>query len=212
MSKSYLIIICIFLSACGTKPISQKVRNDFTLRFEGRDTELAAKIRIDGYYVMKVQSTSNKTLDVNIMLFKDGTFAKSFQILKTTENDARPFFGENFHNETSYWGIYQLNGDTIITQYISRASWMAPWDSREEWFLIIDSTSLQSIFAKPIGFEVSKDLLKTHWHNRDRYSPSLFVPSDTLPPSDNWLKEEKWLWRNEKDWEEYMRRKRPHLR
>lgn len=207
MSKFYLIIICIFLSACGTKPISQQVQNDFTLRFEGRDIGLAEKIRIDGYYVMKVESTSNRTIDVNMIFFKDGTFASSFYIPKTTNNEIRPFFGENFHNEVSYWGIYQLNGDTITTQYISRASWMAPWDSREEWFFIIDSISLQSIFAKPIGFEVSQDLLETRWHNRGRFSPARFVPTDTLPPSDNWLKEEKWLWRNENDWEEYMRRK-----
>lgn len=35
-------------------------------------------------------------------------------------------------------------------------------------------------------------------------SPLHFTPADTLPSSDNWLKENKWIWRNESDWKNYM--------
>lgn len=97
----FIIFILTLVSACSTKPISQQVRNDFTLRFEGRDIGLAEKIRIDGIYVMKVESTSNRTIDVNMIFFKDGTFASSFYIPKTTNNEIRTFSGENFHNEVS---------------------------------------------------------------------------------------------------------------
>jgi hypothetical protein len=31
-----------------------------------------------------------------------------------------------------------------------------------------------------------------------------FMPADSLPSSDCWLKEEKWIWRNEQDWKNYM--------
>ncbi|MCL1942101.1 MAG: hypothetical protein FWF54_00925, partial [Candidatus Azobacteroides sp.] len=33
-----------------------------------------------------------------------------------------------------------------------------------------------------------------------------FIPADSLPSSDCWLKEEKWIWRNEFDWKDYMER------
>ena len=33
-----------------------------------------------------------------------------------------------------------------------------------------------------------------------------FTPADSLPSSDCWLKEEKWIWRNEQDWKDYMER------
>jgi hypothetical protein len=81
---------------------------------------------------------------------------------------------------------------------------MAPWLGMEMWYLIIDSKTIQPIFSQPIGFDVSPELLESRWHDLWRFTPARFVPTDTLSPSDNWLKGEKWLWRNGKDWEEYM--------
>jgi hypothetical protein len=34
--------------------------------------------------------------------------------------------------------------------------------------------------------------------------PLYFSPADSLPSSDCWLKEEKWIWRHESDWKAYM--------
>lgn len=33
-----------------------------------------------------------------------------------------------------------------------------------------------------------------------------YTTIDSLPPSDNWLKEKKWIWRNESDWKDYKRK------
>ena len=36
------------------------------------------------------------------------------------------------------------------------------------------------------------------------YSPVRFMKADSIPPPNCWLKEEKWLWKNESDWVKYM--------
>jgi len=43
--------------------------------------------------------------------------------------------------------------------------------------------------------------IKSAWLN---LNPVHLTPLDVLPPSDNWLKENKWIWRNESDWKAYM--------
>ena len=73
----------------------------------------------------------------------------------------------------------------------------------EERYKIVDRETLQRISYK--------GLLKADESSNDIYGTRVndtfhFTPADSLPSSDNWLKENKWIWRNESDWKAYMER------
>jgi hypothetical protein len=206
-----LILFIIHLTGCGGhKPIPTRIKNEFTLRHDGNNPGLAGKIQTNGYYVMQNVTRSDDAHDINMIFFPDGTFAYNFFIRGIHSNNPRLFFGKDFTTDSlcnlniPHDGLYELRGDTIITQMINYTSGMAPWYAIEKWFIIINPVTVKAIFAQPIGFDVSPELLESRWHDQSRFTPARFVPTDTLPPSDNWLKGEKWLWRNEKDWVEYM--------
>jgi len=78
------------------------------------------------------------------------------------------------------------------------------WSLSEERYKVIDRKTVQRIFYR--------GLLKINDSYYTDNSPWIydevmhFTPANSLPSSDNWLKEEKWIWRNESDWKDYMQR------
>jgi hypothetical protein len=208
MKTQIIALILLFLGvvSCATKPIPSSFKEKYTInKFIKGDNGISEKLNINGYYVMFY-----KDIPVNMIFFDDNTFASGFffkdnlseqdiqQNLKinVTQYDNSPKVG--------YWGGYKFEGDTLIAQYLSHASLLAPWVFSEECYKFINDTTIRLIYIKELindryyYFDSGVDSLDV------KYSLAHFHQADSLFSSDNWLKEEKWMWKNEEDWEEYM--------
>jgi len=100
------------------------------------------------------------------------------------------------------WGVYDIQNDTIIVHSYSKSGFLKAWELTEDRYKIIDRNSIKRIFFK-VRTEDEYYKSNSPWIN---VSPIHFNPADSIPSSDNWLKENKWIWRNESDWKAYMDR------
>ena len=103
---------------------------------------------------------------------------------------------------SGYWGLYSVHDDTIITQYINYPSWNMPWNATEQIFVFDEQGKLNSIQTRALGITntniiPSRTELIRH--------PAEYIPLETLPSSDAWLKREKWFWCDESEWRAYMK-------
>ncbi len=222
--RIFVIIIAafiIFWSCSPYKPISYEIKQKLTGRFDSKTSNIQDLIDINGYYqcysIGKVYYDSSrytKVLDsipVNMLFYNDGTFAGSF-FFKEGSNEKE--ISKNFKKNVIYkqesfdvgcWGIYRLKGDTIIVQYLNHAGKLIPWDFFEEWYKVLDRNTLKCIKMKRL---LKQDIdtygNKNYEEEIKNLSPIRFMKADSLPSPNCWLKEEKWLWKDESDWVEYM--------
>jgi len=205
--KYCLAAFCFLLSL---QCVSQKkeIISKSTIKLEGNGTNIRDLIEIDGYY-----SNLEYRTESGIMFFEDGIFVSfGFNIDISEEeikaNMSKSVAGRVKDNQLDWgdWlGVYKIEGDTIIVHYYMRGSWFTPWYASEVRYKIIDRTTIQPIYYKgllKIDEQYDKETNKSPWISNG--SISFFNSADFLPSSDCWLKEEKWIWRNEQDWKDYM--------
>jgi hypothetical protein len=179
-----------------------------TIKLEGKNTDIRALLDIDGFY-QSIDSPSSF-----MMFFEDETFVTGGFIEKSTEKMRQKNFAQSVEiwREKGqerwgyYWGVYKIEKDTLIVHSFRKAlSFNDNWSFDERRYEIIDRQTLKLIYMK--------SLLKSNEQYYRYESPykvterniiDKFVHADSLPSSDCWLKEEKWIWRNESDWKEYM--------
>jgi hypothetical protein len=207
--KKYLIILWIFLPlSCSSQ--KKEIISKSTIKLDGKNTNIRDIINIDGLY--RDISDSAFAISNNVMFFEDGSYTWSFHFKEgvTYDNINRNMsewvkkWDENKQIRWGgYWGVYRIEGDTIIGNYFEKGLLLRCWTFGEERYKIMDSTTIKKIYLK--------SLLKGDENYYNSKSPWLsnevsvhFVPADSLPSSDCWLKEEKWIWRNESDWKSYM--------
>ena len=205
----FVLLFCCFSCASQKKEIITKS----TIKLEGRNTNIRDLIEIDGYYhpiPNYLQYNSNR------MFFEDGTWV-NFHIKMDLSDDeinanmsksVKSWIKDNQIRWGTYWGVYTIQSDTIIVYYYDKGSFWKGWSLDEIRYKIIDRTTIQVIYSKSLlkrDETYYRDMNVNPWTNG---SYLFFTPADSLPSSDNWLKEEKWIWRNEQDWKEYMKRKR----
>jgi hypothetical protein len=111
------LITCTLLSAYNSeaKKVPKYIRDRFTNCYNEKNTSIKTFIEINGFYELKrlfhfcsgvgVNMICSDTLQHNIVFYEDGTFIYGFSELFPL-------------NQGVYWGIYRIEGDTIITQYI----------------------------------------------------------------------------------------------
>ena len=163
-------------------------------------THIRDILNIDGYY------TASHSHD-NLMFFEDGII-NVFYFKKSDNVDS---IKTNMHkwanNQISWgtnWGVYRIEGDTIIGQFFWQGGILSTPSIFEYRYKIIDKKTIKKIYYKSlrkIDEKYYQDNKISTWKDGDIYK---YVPTDTLPSSDCWLKEEKWIWRNESDWKDYM--------
>lgn len=202
---SVLLILPSCLNMQARKVFRKNIKTCYSDKTNLQGNKL---IDLNGYYLMYMDSTP-----INIFFFKDGIYLDNFLVL-----DGRPATVQNYFNHTDdinedvdnsnfhakWWGTYKIKHDTIIAQFFYIGSLNAGWFGREEWYKIIDKQTIKSIYAYPIGLDVSEEQLQEFWYNTDRYSTGKLVPLEKLPSSDCWLKKEKWFWCDESEWYNYM--------
>ena len=213
---SIFIIFCTL--SCSYKPISKEVKGYFTNRFEGKKTGIEKLLSIDGYY----QSWEEKGIDyktgkrdtffLNVLFYNDGTLLYNFFKPHDYEGNTDMYLkqvAKKWKEDPYYvafdWGSYILSNDTIKAQYISNAhhAYLAPWDAEEQWFKIIDKKTIKPIYFRLLD-KMNDDQVKDFKNKVEASKELIFQQVDTIPPPYCWLKEEKWLWRNEEDWKKYM--------
>jgi len=203
--KYCLAAFCYLISLqCASQ--KKEIISKSTIKLEGKDTNIRDLIDIDGYY---------QNMDYSkIMLFEDGIYVDQFffkQGLSKSEiqeNMSKSLYC-GVENKKKYWGfhwgVYKIVEDTIIVHHYLRGSWWTPWYADEIRYKIIDRTTIQPIYSRDLRQseeQYYKEYNKSSWiKNGDVF---YFTPAHSLPSSDCWLKEEKWIWRNESDWKAYM--------
>jgi hypothetical protein len=167
---------------------------------EGRDTNIRDLIEIDGYYYTEGYPNSNCR-----MFFEDGMWVSfSFQ-WGTTENESKSnmlkYIGKWTEKKQvrwgDFWGVYKIVNDTLVVYRYMKGSFWAVWSLYEEKYKIIDKRTIKRVSYSGL---LKADHNSCKVLNEDYF----YVAADSLPTSDCWLKEEKWIWRNEQDWKNYM--------
>jgi hypothetical protein len=201
-------IILIIFSLIAMSCISQKreIISKSTIKLEGENTNIRDLIEIDGYYQSQDCSKA--------MFFEDGIYVSSFSFkkdmpkdeIKTNLSKSINSWIENKQVRWGfYWGVYKIEGDTLVVYYYLRGNWWAPWIFDEKRYKVIDRTTILPIYEKGLlkaDEQYYKSIGFNPWiENGEKIS---FFPADSLPSSNCWLKEKKWIWRNESDWKAYM--------
>lgn len=195
-----ILLSCCFSCASQKKEVIAKS----TIKLEGKNTNIRNFIEIDGYYYMLEYPDSNCR-----MFFEDGTWV-DFSFKRDMLEDGMKVnmpksVVSRIENKQlrwgSYWGVYKIKEDTLIVYGYEKGTFWKGWSLDEEKYKIIDNKTIQRISYRGLlkADESSNDIYGIRVNNT-----FLFSPADSLPSSDCWLKEEKWIWRNESDWKAYM--------
>jgi len=200
----FILLFCCFSCASQKKDIITKS----AIKLEGKNTNVRDLLEIDGYYS---QPNLSNHININNMFFEDGTFVNFGFNEGFSENDISRNMSKAVYKWVNddqiswgtYWGVFKIEGDTIITYYYSKGSFWANWIFREIRYKIKDRTTIIPIYSKGLLKYDEQNNINTWISNGQE---QIFHPADSLPSSDNWLKEEKWIWRNEQDWKDYMQK------
>jgi hypothetical protein len=212
------ILICSSLFSCSffNRP-PLYIQKHFTHRYDGGNSGIDSLIAINGYYTIakpniyrqydKIFSTKYKvvqdTFYMNYVFFKDGIFLwnMSFNdcdspkcITAKLKKDGKDSLNRFYGN----WGIYSVNGDTIIVQYIHKCSSLNDsWTAWESKFKVIDRKTILEFDVRPLYRKSKSELI--YWENHKKglkFEPANFIPTEILPASKTWLKKGKWIQKN----------------
>jgi len=212
----------------------QPVLDEFTLCYANNEILNNENLRFDGYYnekqILKTFSlpdsslTRIDTIYRNIILFTDGIVNMSLgdsnlARRKEGETNIQLYIDElgADHNlrevflKSKEWGVYSLKNDTLRVQYFNHPAKLAPWYAIDVWYKIGSPDIIRRIDSRIMGISEEERIIResntTFSFEIIENMPLTFMPLETLPPSDCWLKDQKWFWCNEKDWIEYMEKK-----
>ena len=183
---------CLFLTRCGLfDHAPRKINKAFNYEYKEHEKYLNS---IYSYqFTIKRDSLTVDTYDVYSLFFKDGTYCSfqsgSFDYYKVSslqelldlacEGKKEIFF------RRGNWGYYEIKNDTICLKQIFDRPYGGGywWGTNSEWVFTNDK-NLKIISRKSIEL----------------------IYLDTLPcaESDSWMKYEKWFWKNEQDYLDWV--------
>jgi hypothetical protein len=211
--KIQIILIFLLLLVVSCASQKREIIAKSTIKLEGQNTNIRNLIEIDGYY----QDTDTLQYSSYMMFFEDGVWA-TFHVItyvRLSENERRAKIPKSVKNwmekkEMNWvhrWGVYKIVEDTLVVYYYDKGHFWKGWSFYETRYKVIDRTTILPIYSKGLlktDEQYDKTINFNPWiKNRDKL---YFNSADSLPSSDCWLKEEKWIWRNEKDWKDYMQK------
>lgn len=192
------LIVIEFCLSC-TFPVPRRYKEDFGC-FEEKYTGLDTLINIKGFYSKmeihdhrdwygmkngKYQRIGSDTTYHNVIFFSNGFFTADVWAPELLNNNK--IIGQCD-------GIYSIHGDTIKAKCLNSGRLNNSWGGHEEWYKIIDKTTISNFYWNPIGVtwtDKSKELYQAKTF--DKVNPSRFVSVDSLPTFKSWLKNEKWF-------------------
>jgi len=210
--KTLLMTIIFSLSTIPCTSQKRETILQSTIKLEGKNTSIKNLIEIDGYY----QNLDSARGPSYLMFFDDGSCYSIWFKEGVTDEMKRKNLSQTIRTWKEkgllkgdiYSGVYTINGDTIVRQYFVKAgifNWN--WSFSETKYKIIDRQTLKDINDEEFLTKLKKEYNRKEYPYYDINKTNFiykFVPADSLPSSNSWLKEEKWIWRNESDWRNYM--------
>lgn len=230
-----------WMASCKSLCVSSYIKNNFTNCYDEKNTGLDTLININGYYTIMdgkdrygynaIYVHKIDTFYTCFMFFPKGLYLGLFS---SGEKDLTSFFNEvnkcvekkgtncGFY-KYYFWGKYQIEADTIITQSINRANslneFYNPWERK---FQIINKNSLKLIASKPLHKTAPISLStqirqqeeemrfeKIFGRKRIDSDTAFFVPLEEIPLSDYcWLKERRWFWCDKEQYKAWKRENR----
>ena len=196
--KLHIIILFVLVSVSC---ISQKyLISQSTIKLEGENTNIRDFLDIDGYH------RNDDFGGSYAMFFEDGIYVKYIYFKEgATKDNIRTNMVKWIkwiNNMGRDWGVYRIEGDTLIGLSYDKGNIFRGITFSEERYKIIDRTTLKQIYWRGKNKENDKNVHYSPWIRYDFFYH--FMPADSLPSSDCWLKEKKWIWYNEQDWRNYM--------
>jgi len=198
----FALLFCSFFCVSQKKKIIAKS----TIKLEGKNTNIGDLIEINGYYSKANCEKCNSI--AGIMFFDDGIWVDFRFKEDATEEKIKMNMWKNIttgidHKKTirwgEDWGIYEIRNDTIVVSIFGYAYIMGDFWI-ENRYKILDKNNIQLVYTKSL-LKKDENNDESPWIEPFNYQ---FIPADSLPSSDCWIKEQKWTWRNESDWKEYM--------
>jgi len=223
---SFVVII-----SCG---VPKHIRNDFSILYDSINFKVDTILKINGYYTIPKQyfsprfekpnfrgkyTTALDTFYLNYIFFEDGLYARNFspnipdtviKYLKEIAHDTNTtgLLKRSFY-QGPYWGIYRIDGDTLITQSINNPCTPKVWVATEERFFILKNNSILQFSTKVLGKYPKYDMEIWAQEEKDKkYNPAIFIPVTILPESNSWLKKEKWFWKDEAEYLKWQSKKK----
>ncbi|MDR3244943.1 MAG: hypothetical protein LBT50_00740 [Prevotellaceae bacterium] len=208
--KTQLMVILFLLPTTACVSQKREMISKSTIKLEGENTNIRNFIEIDGYY-----QRMDLLLEGGKMFFEDGIyvgfwFKENVTESMTSENlsqAARSWKQKGEVRLGGIWGAYRIEQDTLIGQSFQTGTFIGGgwWICAEAKYEIIDRRTLKLVYYKSL-FKDDEDRYTSQYPYEVSQKNFIykFVPADSLPTSDCWLKEKKWIWQNESDWKEYM--------
>ena len=197
----FILLLCCFSCASQKREIISKS----TIKLDGRNTNIRDLMEIDGYYYMSEYPDSNCR-----MFFEDGTWVDFSFKRGLSENEIKTNMSKSVNTRVKDkqvrwgrdWGVFRIQNDTIIVHRYFRGSFWEVWSLSEERYKIVDRETIRRVYIRGL-LKADDSYYKSNspWRVNDNFH---FLSADSLLSSDCWLKEEKWIWRNESDWKDYM--------
>ena len=208
-----IVLYLFLLFSFSCTPCKRAVISKSRIKLEGRNTSIRNLIEIDGYYRMPTNTGGYCR-----MFFEDGmwvyfAFKNGLSENEIRANMLRSVMGRKKKERFRWgsdWGVYQIQNDTIIVYRYTKGSFWEAREIHEERYKVVDRITIERIYYRKISKaddSYYKDPYHSPWINKEHYD---FISADSLPSSDCWLKEEKWIWRKESDWKSYMAKLKKH--
>jgi hypothetical protein len=189
---------CTYWGYSTSVCLPKSIEETFTLCYSGDSTSIREVLNIDGYFRIYRRS---KPSGMAMILYDDGTLIAEAFSGKPPEPDMSDF--EFFLSEvcadstgkarrrfnTAFcYGLYEIRGDTLVTQVANWPDIMAGFRSWEEHFIIINRNNIQHSYYRQLGPEHKKG------EKRFLYEEELrFVPFNCKPKAYIWFKEFEWF-------------------
>jgi hypothetical protein len=226
MNKTYLILILILVTSCKaiyhTAP--NHIKRDFTYKYDNLKTGIDTLINIYGYYTTDTTEENRYIIGTykNVMFFDDGIFLARFHdynndrfedrktnipdLLKEVSQNDSANIRSNFYDLFS-WGKYSILSDTIKVQFVRRPmlhSTNRAWYLYEIWYKIIDRNTIIEVFRDPPRMKLDSNKNYVEIEKDELVIDSaIFIPVETIPTSNGWIKYESWFWSDINDYEEW---------
>ena len=182
---SILLIGILFNSCIGLSSYNEIKYDNFYIKIDKQPNNMDSLLNIKGYYAETMNYKDGTNYTSYFLFFEDGSYVNQIYFDLDSMSKIRNIrFGV-------YQGFYKLYGDTIKIQMIDRGYGLTASDFMEKWYKIIDRNTLKLIYFYP--------------YNKAKTSLATFITLDIVPSFDCYLKKDKFFWKDEKDWKEYMK-------
>lgn len=189
------------------------VISHMTMCFGNDSTNTFERVRTDGFYYYPKK---HKVILADTIRELDSEDPWGQEIYRTVFYTNRMFGGYVFFEDdlcgASEWGMYEIHGDTIITECMTYGSMNGASYGFRDSLLVKSPDTLVLLSRSPICPEFGHENY-FHYYTGERGDELYFMPCNRLPNQDkSWIKRKKWFWCDENEWREYKEARKKSIR